>query len=256
MRTTRMVELTPFGAYLMPFVAAVLEAREELTKASEAYHNPVHKLLRVGFSPLVCMKTLNRVLEPYRLRHPDVSVFYKECLLDDLSERLANNMIDVVVTPGDMVTPELDRCRFYSDPLYYLPSGEGAERVARIADLSDVAIILTGGGCGLNDYMKELFEHEGASLRSYPGQAISYRVIEEWAELGIAAGILPAAKLSIGRDTAIPLQLNNGRQAEMSFAWKWRREAGAQEHVADLIEHIQATVPALVSGSAIVSSGA
>ncbi|MBL3590227.1 MAG: LysR family transcriptional regulator [gamma proteobacterium endosymbiont of Lamellibrachia anaximandri] len=61
-RTTRKVDLTPFGEYILPRITEVLQSRDELVKAAESYHNPTHKILRIGFSPLVDMQRLDQVL--------------------------------------------------------------------------------------------------------------------------------------------------------------------------------------------------
>lgn len=251
-RTTRKVELTPFGAYLLPFLNAVLDARGELEKAAEAFHHPVHKLLRIGFSPLVDGKLLNRVLEPYRQRHPDISIFFKECLLDDLSERLANGTIDIAIVPETGEETPFERFSFYSDELVYLPRDDGNRPPLAgpllFSGLPDVPVIMTGGGCGLNGTLTSLAERQGARLRTYPGEAVSYQVIEEWAALGIGAGILPRAKLSAGVSRGVALLTNDGRPAVFSFQWIWNRTAPSRSHLAEYIDYVRATVPALVSG--------
>ena len=256
-RTTRKVALTPFGSYLLPFLSAVLEGKEEMEKAAIAFHNPVHKLLRIGFSPLVDMKLLNRVIKPYRQRHPDISIFFKECFLDDLSQRLVNESIDIAIVPDSAMEVAIERTPFYTDPLLYLPQDNGPQKKSgeslRLSVLPDAPIILTGGGCGLNDAVKEMFEAQGVKLRTYPGQAMSYPVIEEWASLGIGAGILPKAKLidvgqSVQEQKAIPLLLGDGSPASFTYNWNWSSSITAKAHIEDFIDYIQAVVPALVSG--------
>ncbi|PLX34270.1 MAG: LysR family transcriptional regulator [Hyphomicrobiales bacterium] len=253
-RTTRQVDLTPFGAYMLPFVQAVLDAGAEMSEAAAAYHNPVHKLLRIGLSPLVDVKLLNRILQPYARRHPDVSLFFKECLLDDLSRRLGANVIDIAVVPQGVEDGPFATCGFYDDELYYLPCDGGSEPApsgpVRLTNLPDVPVIMTGGGCGLNGALQNLFDGEGARLRAYPGQAISYQVIEDWAGLGIGAGILPGAKLSADRERACPLLMNDGRPAAFSFGWIWPETARPSAHIGEFLDYIQGTVPSLVAGGA------
>lgn len=256
-RTTRKVELTPFGSYLLPFLGAVLNDQEELEKAAAAFHNPVHKLLRIGFSPLIDMKLLNRIIEPFRQRHPDISIFFKECFLDDLSQRLENASIDIAIVPQFQMEGSIETSFFYRDPLFYLPQDTGGQHYTggpvRLSGLPDVPVILTGGGCGLNDALEKLFEKQGVKWRSYPGQAISYPVIEEWASLGIGAGILPKAKLidsdrSTQEQKATPLLLNDGHPAFFGYDWIWSTSMPARTHITDFIDYIKTIVPVLVSG--------
>ncbi|PLX36517.1 MAG: hypothetical protein C0606_14665 [Hyphomicrobiales bacterium] len=253
-RTTRKVELTPFGTHMLPYLRAVLDARAELSRAADAYRDPDNRMLRIGFSPLVDMKLLDRILGPFRRQNPDVAIFFKECLLDDLSQRLANNVVDIAIVPETMLEPGLERRAFYNDPLFYLPRDGGGVTpetgALALTALPDDPVILTGGGCGLNGALATLFAEDGASLTAYPGQAISYPVIEEWTDLGIGAGILPKAKLSIATNRAVPLRRADGRAAAFTFEWLWTETAPAKPEVAAFLDYIGTTVPALIAGNA------
>lgn len=252
-RTTRSVELTPFGAYILPHLEATLDARDVMRKAAEAYLHPAHKVLRIGLSPLADMALLNDVLLPYRNAHPDVTIYFKECLLDDLAGRLANGSVDIAVVPRDMVDPGWDHRQFYSDPLFYIPS-DGADRPGAgpidIAALPDAPIIMTGGGCGLNRSLELLFTRNATQFTPYPGAAISYSVIEQWAGIGIGASILPGAKLTTSRPWARHLLARDGAQAMFEFHWIWAPGLALPPHVAAFHDHIEARVPALVAGRA------
>lgn len=253
-RTTRNVALTAFGEFMLPRIEDVLRSRDELMKAAESFHNPAHKILRIGFSPLVDMRRLDRALAPFRSAHPEVTLFFKECFIDDLAQRLRHEHIDVEVLPAANTGEGEASCPFYEDNLYYLPaadSGHDSGRLAyEIGDLPDAPIILTGGGCGLNDALTALLAAQGATLRPYAGQALSYRVIEDWSALGIGAGILPAAKLSPDNKSAHPLFVRKNRPASLGYAWVWRNDRAVPEHVAVFLAYIRDTVPALMRGQA------
>ena len=252
-RTTRKVGLTAFGKYMLPYIQAVLEGRAELEKAAETYHNPEHKLLRIGLSPLIDMKLLSQVLEPYRQAHPEVSVFFKECLLDDLNVRMANEQIDFAVIPQRNNTTEQSTCFFYEEPLYYLPQENSSSHAVsfqyKVNELPEAQIIMTGGGCGLNGALETIFQNEHLELKPYPGQALSYRVIEEWASLGIGAAILPKAKLSSDNKMAAPLVLSDGKPATFSYEWVWNTNALTRKDISDFVEYVTATIPVLISGT-------
>lgn len=252
-RTTRTVDLTPFGAYILPYLEAILDACDEMGKACEGYLHPEHKVLRVGLSPLVDMKLLNDVLQPYRAEHPEVTIYFKECLLDDLSGRLSNGSVDIAIVPRDIIEPGWNYLRFYSDPLYYIPS-DGTELPDKgalsIAMLPESPIIMTGGGCGLNRSLELLFAQNAENFTPYPGAAISYPVIEQWASIGIGAGILPRAKLSTSAATARRLLAPDGTDASFEFHWVWKPDLALTPHVSELHSHIHKRVPYLVQGRA------
>ena len=253
-RTTRKVELTSFGEYMLPRIQEVLHNRDELVKAAESYHNPSHKILRIGFSPLVDMQRLDQVLAPFRQAHPDVTLFFKECFIDDLSRRLSREQIDIQIVPENEGSDGESSCVFYRDNLYYLPALNDEPAASRlsfeIADLPTTPIILTGGGCGLNDALANMMKAQGVKLNPYAGQAMTYKVIEDSASLGIGAGILPSAKISLDNRSLYPLFVKQNEPAAFSYHWIWHVERAVPEHVEAFIEYIQATVPALVEGMA------
>jgi DNA-binding transcriptional LysR family regulator len=249
-RTTRSVTLTPFGEYILPYLRSVLESKSELEKAAYAYHNPEHSVLRIGLSPLIDMHLVNHILVPFRKRHPNINIFFKECLLDDLAERLARQQIDLAIVPDNIEIPRTESQVFYDEPLLYFPQqvdGFNHElRSYQVSELAEVSFILTGGGCGLNGSLEQLFAQEGVQLQRYPGQALSYPVIEEWAAHGIGAGILPKAKISATNSLASPIFLKNGQAAKFSYHWLWYPEITAQQDLAGFVAFIQQDMPALL----------
>ncbi len=259
-RSTRKVDLTPFGRAMMGRIEAILEAEQELLSQASAFHNPEEKLLRIGFSPLVDMKRINDSLQPYRHRYSTYGIFFKECLLDDLGSRLADDVIDLAILPSDMVPEDLDRSDFYADPMVYLPSQRDPASILykpgglKLSDLPQEPVILTGGGCGLNGTLHSLFKRQGCSFTAYPGEATSYQAIEEWSDLGIGAGILPQAKLTSHRTSALPLLLEDGTPARFSFVWVWPRHALARPHIANFVDYLKTTVPALMREQGQISA--
>ncbi len=241
-RTTRSVELTPFGDMMLPRMQEILHSRDELLQAAHAFHNPSHQLLRIGFSPLVDMQRLNSVLIPFRKAHPEVSVFFKECFIEELTERSEKQQIDIQIRPGNQLAEGENGCLFYQDNLFYLPALDDPQSFNRVAfelsELPATPVILTGGGCGLNAALDEIFTQRQAQYSTYPGQAMSYQVIEDWAALGIGAGILPAAKISKDYKEKYPLFLTKGQPAWFDFQWAWSREGSVPAHIESFIRYI------------------
>jgi len=253
-RTTRDVSLTPFGQHMLPFLETLLGDVDEVSKAAAAWHNPAHKILRIGMSPLIDLKTVERALGPYRQANPGVSILFKECLLDDLIERIQTGKLDFGLRVAEPVPEGLQTLPAYKDPLFYLPQEiHGSDHSLhpwQISALPAAPIICTNGACGLNAALQRLFEAKGASLTLYPGYALSYHVIEEWTELGVGAAILPAAKLSASNMTAGPLQGPDRQALEFSYEWvmKSARLANTPAHVRGFRQHIETVAPALLKG--------
>lgn len=253
-RTTRSVSPTRFGEAMLPLIEAVLEAEAELAASAAAYHNPEQKLVRIGMSPLIDTALLGRVLAPFRERHPEAEIFLKQCFLDDLGERLDKGTVDLALVPRGLVRGGREPFGLYAEDLYFLPreAGVAPEAGGNAASLGDIAgepIILTSG-CGLSDVIKTLFADNGYDCRVYPGQALSYAVVEEWAGLGIAAGILPRSKLSPDNQAARPIVLDDGMTAGVAYEAVWSAETADMDHVAGFRDHLRTVAPSLAGGAA------
>ena len=249
-RTTRQVTLTPFGRHMLPHLVNTLTARDEAKAAAAAFLTPVRKLLRIGISPLVDMTLVDLVTQPYRAAHGEVEVFFKECLLDDLADRLSGDALDVLILPDEVVPEALDRMPFYTDPMVYVPMGGPAANAGApvtFATLPDDPIILTGGGCGLNHVLKTAFARAGVAPTYYPGHAVSYPVIEEWAQIGLGASILPRAKVAATRGAA-PVLRTDGSAALFGFSWAWPREARVLAHVSAFLDAVAGRGAPLAAG--------
>lgn len=268
-RTTRKVELTPFGAQVLPLIEAVLEAEAELRAGVKAYFEPALKIVRIGFSPLVDSRRLGQVLEPYKAAHPEVQIFLKECFLGDLEERLERQQIDLALRPvlpddegpggagnGGATGKDLAHCPFYREPLSYLPRQSEAEidetgGSVALRALDGETLVLSHNGCGLAFATRKLFKDAGLTLHEYSGQALSYQVMQDWADLGIGGTILPRSKIaSEYRGRARSLLLDAERQAEAQFDALWMKSAAYPDHVAALHAHFRKTVPKLLEGAA------
>jgi DNA-binding transcriptional LysR family regulator len=213
-------------------------------------------VIRLGLLPLVDARLLTRVLEPFERGWASGRIILKECLLDDLEERLATQGIDAACTihegPGTG-TIKSGACPFYSDTLMYLPQGGGrasARGPIAVRALAPETFVLTVDGCGLTNAVRGLFQRHRVRLREYPGQALSYDVVEEWVELGIGTGILPASKVRKLRRAARPILRNNGQPAQVHYYFRWLGKRQLPPHVQAFVDHCRAIVPALVRGAA------
>jgi len=250
-RTTHSVGLTPFGQRMLPLVAAVLEAQAELVKTAKNMIEPEQKLLRVGFCPLVNLPLLAAVLEPFKDANKDVEVVMKECLLNDLRERLTSGKIDVLVVPRGFEMRNTAKAKFYMEGLCFVPRVDGSDRMfgqnVTMNQIADQVFATTGEGCGLTSALEGMFAKSGYTLKQYPGQALTYSVLEDWASLGISAAILPRSKVS-KESNARGIFLENGKQALITFELVWNTKALLPAHIKAVLRYFKRVVPDHVKG--------
>lgn len=221
-RTTRQVGLTPFGTHLLPLLDGFLGAERELREAAHDWQRSSRRIIRIGFSPAVQLQPVQLALAAYHRDHPATEIVLKECQHDDLQRRLSAGMIDLALTVRSD-TKATDAVLLHEEPLMFIPRrpGPGADgRPATFKELSGETFVFTKG-CGLADVVRDLFRRARVPIKEYPGQAISYRVVEEWADLGLGAGILPRSKLSGAAGAAATLQHGDGRAATLRTFASW-----------------------------------
>ena len=257
-RTTRKVELSPFGQQMLPLIDALSRAHGELKAGVRSFYDPAHRMIRIGLSPLVDARRVAEVLEPYERINPGCKTFFKEYFLGDLEERLQGAQLDIVIRSrldGGASPKSLVRVPFYVEDLYFLPrhgpaAAVPAEGAATIKEISGETFVLGPEGCGLAAITRGLFKKVGARLKEYSGQALSYQVMQEWADIGIGATILPASKLAPHyRARARRIMAQPKRPAVAAFEAVWIRNAAHPKHVAQMHTHFLERVPKLVVGS-------
>jgi len=250
-RSTRQVNLSSFGEHVLPMVRAILTSIDDLKESAENYSNPEHKLIRIGMTPLTNISLLNTVIDPYRKKYPEVEITYKECLMDDLNTRLLNNQIDLAFVEKNQISKSVKSHPFYTEPLYYLPQENDDFKQQRNAitlkETKDDTFILAEG-CGLSDLLRDLFKKNKLDLNEYRGKALSYKVIEEWASLGIGSAILPRSKIAKNNDTAIPLYIRKKNNAQITLAVCWHEESQNLSHIGNFTNHIKKISKAIVDG--------
>lgn len=247
-RTTRRVVLTAFGRQMLPRIEQVLDAIADLEVSAQNFFEPDVKLLRIGLSPIINMDRLAQIIEPYCRSHPTVRIIYKQCYLADLEERLRAGQVDVGLWPqatnGNEFT-DLSSIDLYDEPLMFLP---GSETTVRSADKKEITVqslkketlVLTPDICGLARVTKSLFHEANVELNEYPGHALSYDVMQEWADLGLGSAILPVSKLTADRmKRVMPIVAAKKRQERVKLVASWKTESNSPNHIREFRKHLQ-----------------
>jgi len=241
--------LTPFGEHMLPFIIALVGAEEELLREAAVFHDPPQKLIRVGFSALLGGEFVVRLLEPFRQRVEGVELVYKECSVGDMETRLDHHRIDVVLTALPTKKNRRRSVVLHRESLRFLPRG-GLDPAARLRwaagiPLEDVAqelLVFTRGDCGLAIATRERLSRRGLRADEYRGEALSYRVLEEWSELGIGAAMLPASRMT--RDpNAYPVVLDGGEPVQLEYRAIWNHEGLRPTYLTEFIQYIKTSVP-------------
>lgn len=253
-RTTRSVQITAAGHALLPALGEVLRAQAALVALAQRLTHPEHPLLRIGVSPLIGIALLDLLVDPFRRTHPDVQIIFRELNLAEMIRQAEAGQLDYVFGPLDAdapLGPGWDMVSLGQEGLIYIPQGGRARTDAAVtlAEIAAETFVLVPDACGLTRATRALFRRHRLGLREYAGEAMSYRVLQEWADLGIGAAILPRSK--VGGRSGVPIHLRKGATSPVTIAYHalWRSaDATRGPDDADFRLYLQEVAPHLLRG--------
>lgn len=222
-RTTRSVALTAYGERMLPAILEALRAFERVRDLAKQTGKALH--VSIGLSPCVGARMAEIAFEPAKAQHPDIEIIYRESNLADLCDQMKRAQIDIILAPLDLRSHALPDCMLqpiYSEPLLFIPRKADIARWAHanrvtVKDIASEQFVLVPSGCGLAQVTKRLFDDNRCELNRYLGEASSYTAVEDWADMGLGSGILPASKVSdLARNIAVPI-VDNGQPAKIEY---------------------------------------
>lgn len=254
-RTTRTVRLTEAGDHLLPDIADILNAEAALIARARALSHPERRLMRIGVSPVVGVKFVALVIEPFRVRNPDIDVVFREMNLAEMVTLLEGGQLDFVFGPVDQnpsLQMNLDGAAFHKEPLVFVPSSSIRAKYLRaksvsLKEIAGETFVMVPDTCGLTRTTREIFKRKRLKLREYSGKAMSYGVLQEWAELGIGSAILPSSKLCQGQVAEI-LIVEGADPLQIHYRSLWQNGPNTMPEVENLAKFLQEVAPSIVQG--------
>ncbi len=197
-RSPRGVTPTGFGAAMLPRIERALTALDDVRAEATRLIAPKPETVRVGVSPLIDPTLVASAYRAVRdLPGPDArrQLVLSEANMRELREALVDGDLDIIVVPSVEPMPRYEHRVIDSEPVVLVEPLPG-EGPVRLADLTGRELILLPDTCGLTTFTNSLIEEHHLAVRAYPGEAGSYRVLEEWSHLGLGSAMLPKSKLA------------------------------------------------------------
>lgn len=242
-RTTRKVALTEFGRHILPGILEVLNSHDALLRQTREFLYPERRRIRVGTSPLINPRLLGSIIDPFRRRNPQVEVILREMNMANLYRSLEEGQLDFIFGVSGTHKGQWKTAFLYREPLLFLPGRKGAaprrRKTVLLKEIADETFVMVPDACGLARATRSLFRSHRLKLNEYPGEALSYQVLEEWALLGVGAAILPKSKVSRNNKSALPLVEKSGDTVSLSFEAVWIETKSTAPHLADFARHLQ-----------------
>ncbi|HLR28918.1 MAG TPA: LysR family transcriptional regulator [Ruania sp.] len=245
-RSPRGVAPTPFGLMMLPLVQRAVDALDAIASEATRWKRPSGETVRVGVSPLIdaalvaktysAVRALPAVTDPWQL-------VLQEANLAELRDRLSAGELDLIVVPSVGPMPRFEHRVIDSDRLVLVEAPSGGtcreqDGSATLAELAGKQLILMPDTCGLTAYTRDLLSDRELPVRTYPGEASSYRVLEEWSRLGLGSAMLPAAKVTDPDSVSRTMLDEDGEVVEIFYEAVWNPDSGIAPELQKVAESI------------------
>ena len=261
-RNTRGARPTIFGATILPRIDAALAALDAITAEARHWRAGEPRPVRIGVSPLISADVVARAHSavaglPGRGRG---SLVLREADLSKLCTAL-DDELDLIVVPAVLPLTRYRHRVIGSEPVVLVEPGAGdaagpansaspadpagpaspTEARAAAARIDDVAcrtLLLVPDTCGLTTFTRDLLADRGLPLRAYSGEAASYRVLEDWAGMGLGSALLPRSKVTRVDSSVRPVVDARGAAITIAYEAAWDGAspiAGELEVLAELL---------------------
>lgn len=222
-RSPRGVTPTAFGARLLPLIDASVASLEAVGAEARRWHAPSRESIRVGVSPLIdpalVARTHTAVAEA---REPAPrQLVLREANMADLRGALVEGDLDLVIIPSVEAMPHYEHRVVASEPLVLIERDGGAAVHADLAEIADRQLILMPDTCGLTAFTRDLLDERSLPIRTYPGEASSYRMLEEWSALGLGSAMLPESKVTDPQTSHRAVLDEDGAPIEIFYEAVW-----------------------------------
>ena len=219
-RSPRGVTRTAFGARILPLIEHALTALDAVAAEASRLTEPGEAKIRVGVSPLIGPHLVARAFSMACGLPVPRDLVLREANMQDLRGCLLAGQLDMILIPTVAAMPRFEHRVIDIEPVVVITSaGPGAP--LEIEEAAKEQFILVPDTCGLTRFTTQLFGSRGLPLRTYPGEAASYGVLEEWTKLGLGSAMVPRSKLTAPGVPHRPLA-DQGREVQISFEAVWR----------------------------------
>jgi DNA-binding transcriptional LysR family regulator len=217
-RTTRTVNLSPFGKAMVPLINSILSAESNLALQAKNYLNPEKALIKIGVSPLLNPGFTSVLTQSFRDKNPSYEIVLYEENLEHLQKMLVSNNLDFIFVPRVADFGKMKSLCLYDEPLVLITQAPDllASKSVSPKTLRDEKFVMVPDSCGLARITREIFKKAKVPLNEYEGKAFSYSALTDWAQNGIGSAVLPKSKIS--KDTkSLPVMDSNSSVERIRF---------------------------------------
>ncbi|WP_245600659.1 LysR family transcriptional regulator [Streptomyces sulphureus] len=223
-RSPRGVTQTAFGSRVLPLIERALEGFDAVAAEARRLTEVGEQKIRMGLSPLIGSRLVARAFSMVQDLPAPRDLVLREANMQELREDLDAGQLDVVLIPAVAAMPRFEHRVVDVERMVVVSPGTAESTPLELEEAGEECFILVPDTCGLTTFTTQLFEAREMPLRTYPGEAASYQVLEDWSKLGLGSAMLPHSKLSSPDAPHRPL-LDEGREVQISFEAVWSADS-------------------------------
>lgn len=223
-RSPRGVTQTAFGARILPLIERALTALDAVAAEARRLNDPGEQKIRMGLSPLIGSHLVARAFSTVCELPVPRDLVLREANMQELRECLLAGRLDIILIPAVAAMPRFEHRVIDVEPIVVVTPDLAAEDPLELEEAGKEQFILVPDTCGLTTFTQQLFQANEMPLRTYPGEAASYQVLEDWTKLGLGSAMVPRSKLTSPDVPHRPL-LDQGREVQISFEAVWSADS-------------------------------
>lgn len=239
-RSPRGVTPTAFGTRILPLIERAVAALDAVAAEARRLTEPGERKIRMGLSPLIGSHVVARAFSAVCDLPTPRDLVLREANMQDLRDALRAGELDLILIPAVAAMPRFEHRVIDVEPIVVVGTAAERDATLELAEAAEEQFILVPDACGLTTFTTQLFRANEVPLRTYPGEAASYRVLEEWAGLGLGSAMIPRSRLTSPDVPHRPL-LNEGRQVQISFEAVWNPDTALRADLTLLARSLGAT---------------
>ncbi|MET8567670.1 LysR family transcriptional regulator [Streptomyces sp. NPDC004783] len=219
-RSPRGVTQTAFGTRILPLIDRALDALDAVVAEAGRLTEPGEQKIRMGVSPLIGSHLVARAFSLVQDLPVPRDLVLREANMQELRAGLRSGGLDIILIPAVTAMPRFEHRVIDVEPIVVVSPGTTRATPVELEDAGKECFILVPDTCGLTTFTTQLFRAHHMPLRTYPGEAAGYQVLEDWTRLGLGSAMVPRSKLTSPEVPHRPL-LNGGREVQISFEAVW-----------------------------------
>ncbi|MEM1300371.1 MAG: LysR substrate-binding domain-containing protein [Pseudomonadota bacterium] len=242
-RSRSRVVITPEGEDIAERARRILSEVDEITEIARRGRQHLAGTIRVGVVQSLGSYFLPLVIPDLHRGYPDLKLYVREGLADDLIHRLESGSLDLLFYPLPVTGSEFEVARLFREPLLAVAATDhpiaALDRVPRDR-LAGERILTLETGHRLHDQIRRICEETGAEISLDYG-ATSLDTIRQMVAMGLGISLLPAlyVRSEVQPNTLVTARALDGPQPFRAVGMVWRERAARGADYRELAQTIR-----------------